>query len=203
MDDQHDTVNAGMAQIETEHGGARAVFRRLFSRQAPLVLPDATAHLVFWSLFVGGLTLDLWTKKAVFDWIGSREMFSVIPGLVNFVPALNSGAAFGWFAGRSHLLTAVSIAAIVVIFVVFLFGGNRQRLVQVALGLFAAGVCGNLYDRAFNGGQVRDFIDVYYRSYHWHTFNVADSLLCIGVGLLILSTCLIEKPARKRGPQRK
>jgi signal peptidase II len=60
-----------------------------------------------------------------------------------------------------------------------------------------------LYDRLFNDGQVRDFIDVYYRSYHWHTFNVADSLLCIGVGLLIISTLLIEKPARRHDQQRK
>jgi signal peptidase II len=203
MDKQRDTTNAGMAQIETEHSGARMIFRRLFSKQVPLVLPDAKAHLAFWSLWIGGLVLDLWSKRAVFDWLGPREVFPVIHGFVDFVPALNNGAAFGWFAGKSHFLTAVSIIAMVAIFVVFLFGGSRQRLVHIALGLFAAGVCGNLYDRVFNGGRVRDFIDVYYRSYHWHTFNVADSLLCIGVGLLILSTCIIEKPARKHGPQRK
>jgi signal peptidase II len=64
-------------------------------------------------------------------------------------------------------------------------------------------VCGNMYDRIFNGGAVRDFIDVYYRGHHWHTFNVADSLLCIGVGLLIISTFLIERPGRKHDQQRK
>jgi len=90
-----------------------------------------------------------------------------------------------------------------VILGIFLLGGSRSRLVHVALGLFAAGVCGNLYDRVFNGGAVRDFIDVYYRSYHWHTFNAADTLLCIGVGLLIIATSFTEKPARKRDPQQK
>jgi signal peptidase II len=60
-------------------------------------------------------------------------------------------------------------------------------LVHVALGLFAAGVCGNLYDRIFNDGLVRDFIDVYYRQHHWPAFNVADSMLCIAVGLGIIS----------------
>ena len=55
-------------------------------------------------------------------------------------------------------------------------------MVQVALGLFAAGVSGNLWDRIFNGGQVRDFIDVvYWPGRHWHTFNVADAMLCIAV----------------------
>ncbi len=192
-----------MAQIETERSKARFILSRVLPRHAPLVLPDSKAHLAFWSLMIGGVALDLWTKKAIFDWLGPHEVFSVIDGFVQFVPALNNGAAFGWFAGRSYFLMGVSLIATAVIFAIFLFGGSRQRLVHIALGLFAAGVCGNLYDRAFNDGLVRDFIDVYYRTYHWHTFNVADSLLCIGVGLLILSTCLIEKPAQRRDPQRK
>jgi signal peptidase II len=146
---------------------------------------------------LGGLLLDLWTKRAVFDRLGSGEVLPVIDGFLQFVRAENTGAAFGLFAGKAYFLTAISIIALVVIFAVFLFGGNRQKLINVALGLFAAGVCGNLYDRAFNGGRVRDFIDVYYRHYHWHTFNVADALLCIGVGLLIISSFLIERPARK------
>lgn len=192
-----------MAGIETEQSESRFILSRIFPKQGPLVLPDSKAHLMFWSLMVGGLALDLWTKKAIFDWLRPREIYPVIEGFLQFVPALNNGAAFGWFAGKSYFLTAVSVIATLAIFAIFFFGGGRQRLVHIALGLFAAGVCGNLYDRVFNDGSVRDFIDVYYRSYHWHTFNVADSLLCVGVGLLILSTFLIEKPARTRDPQRK
>lgn len=124
-------------------------------------------------------------------------------GFLQLVRAENNGAAFGLFAGKSLLLTSVSVAAMVAILGVFLFGGNRQKLVNIALGLFAAGVCGNLYDRAFNGGLVRDFIDVYYRGYHWHTFNVADALLCVGVGLLIISSFFIEQPAQKHDRQQK
>ena len=161
------------------------------------LLPDAGTHCIFWSLMAGGLLLDLWTKKAAFDRLEPGEILSVINGFMQFFPTENNGAAFGLFAGKAYFLTAVSILAMIVIFAVFLFGGNKQRLVNIALGLFAAGVCGNLYDRAFNGGRVRDFIDVYYRDYHWHTFNVADALLCIGVGLLIISSFFIEKPARK------
>lgn len=192
-----------MAEPGTEEGNARLTLSRALLKQLPLVLPDSRAHLVFWSLLAGGLALDLWTKKAVFDWLKPHEVLPVVNGFLQFVPALNDGAAFGWFAGRAYFLTAVSTVAIAAILGVFLLGGSRQRLVHVALGLFAAGVCGNLYDRIFNDGSVRDFIDVYYRGYHWHTFNAADSLLCIGVGLLIISTSLIEKPARKRDRQRK
>lgn len=192
-----------MAQIETEQSELRFILSRFFPKQGSFVLPDSKAHLTFWFLMIGGLALDLWTKKAIFDWLGPHEIYPVIDDFLQFVPALNNGAAFGWFAGKSYFLTAVSVIATLVIFAVFLFAAGRQKLVHIALGLFAAGVCGNLYDRVFNGGSVRDFIDVYYRSYHWHTFNVADSLLCAGVGLLILSTFLIEKPAQTRDPQRK
>jgi len=192
-----------MTETRTDETSARLTPSRALLKQISLALPDTKAHLIFWSLTIGGLALDLWSKKAVFDWLAPQERFSVLDGFLQLVPALNNGAAFGWFAGRAYFLAAVSIGAVVAIFAVFLFSGSRQRLVHIALGLFAAGVCGNLYDRIFNGGAVRDFIDVYYRSFHWHTFNIADSLLCLGVGALILSTFLTEKPARRHDRQRK
>lgn len=192
-----------MDETRTEDTNAPFTPCRAFLKQIPLVLPDSKAHLIFWTLLVGGLTLDLWTKKVVFNWLESYERYSVLDGFLQLVPALNNGAAFGWFAGRSHFLAAVSIVAVIAIFVVFLFSGTRQRAVHIALGLLAAGVCGNLYDRIFNNGSVRDFIDVYYRNFHWHTFNIADSLLCLGVGALIVSTFFTEKPGQKHDPPRK
>jgi signal peptidase II len=117
--------------------------------------------------------------------------------------ALNPGAAWGIADGRQGFLVAVSIVALIAILAAFLYQGSGQRLVPAALGLFAAGVSGNLWDRLFNGGYVRDFIDVYYRDYHWPAFNVADSLLCIAVGLLVLSTFLTGRSDQKRGRQRK
>jgi len=186
-----------MTQAKTKDDGGLSRTDRLSIERLGSLLPDAGAHFSFWSLMAGGLLLDLWTKKAAFARLEPGEVLPVIDGFFQLVRAENNGAAFGLFAGKAYFLTAVSIFAMVVIFAVFMFGGNRQKLINVALGLFAAGVCGNLYDRAFNGGRVRDFIDVYYRDYHWHTFNVADALLCIGVGLLIISSFFIEKPARK------
>jgi signal peptidase II len=89
----------------------------------------------------------------------------------------------------------------------FYLSGTRLRLVQAALGLLAAGICGNLYDRLFNDGLVRDFIDVYINAFgrerHWNTFNVADALLCIGVGLLIIWTGFTGKSAQRRAQQHK
>jgi len=157
------------------------------------VLPDLQAHLIFWPLVVIGITLDLWSKRAAFNWLEHRGSVSIIDGFLRLVMAVNDGAAFGIFAGHPYWLTAVSCAALVVIFACFLFGGNKQRLVQVALGFFVAGVCGNLHDRIFNDGRVRDFIDVYYRWHHWPAFNVADSLLCIAVGLGVISCFWVPK----------
>jgi len=192
-----------MSETAKKDVAARSSPGRAVLKHLTVVMPDSKTHLIFWSLMAGGLALDLWTKKLAFEHIESHEALPVIDGFVQLVRALNNGAAFGWFSGKSYFLAGVSLVALGAILVVFLFGGSRQRLVHVALGFFAAGVCGNMYDRIFNNGYVRDFIDVYYRSYHWHTFNVADALLCMGVGLLIISTVLTERPVQKRDQQRK
>ena len=186
-----------------EESSTRASLERGFLKRFSLTLPDSKAQFTFWSLMVAGLALDLWSKKAVFDRLEPGETFQVIDGFLQLVIARNSGAAFGLFSGNPYLLAAISVIALVVVLGVFLFSGTHNRLVHVALGLFTAGICGNLYDRIFNNGLVRDFIDVYYRDSHWPAFNVADSLLCIGVGLLIISTFLTEKSAQKHARQHK
>jgi signal peptidase II len=100
--------------------------------------------------------------------------------------------------GHRWLLVTVSFMALVVVIIAFLFGGISRRIIQIALALFAAGVSGNLYDRLFNDGKVRDFIDVvYWPSRHWPSFNVADSMLCIAVGLLIISSLFTGRSCQK------
>jgi len=192
-----------MTEAKTNDDGVPPRLKRFTIECLVTLLPERRAHLLFWPLMIGGLLLDLWSKKAAFERLEPYEVYRVIDGFLQLVRAENNGAAFGLFAGKSCFLTAISSIAMVAILGVFLFAANRQKLVNIALGLFAAGVCGNLYDRAFNDGLVRDFIDLYYRSYHWHTFNVADALLCVGVGLLMISTFLIEQPAQKHDRQRK
>jgi signal peptidase II len=192
-----------MTEIKTNASSARPSPSRALFKHIAVSLPDAGAHLIFWSVLAGGLALDLWTKKAVFDWLKTGQTFPVLDDFLRLITVRNDGAAFNLFAGKPYFLAIISIIAIMGILAVFLFSGAAHKLVHAALGFFAAGVCGNLYDRLFNGGRVRDFIDVYWGTYHWPTFNVADSLLCIGVGLLIISTVLIEKPAQKRDQQQK
>ncbi len=194
-----------MTETKTEESGAQSSMEQAPVKPLSGVMPDLKAHLIFWSLTLGGLVLDLWSKKAVFDWLGREQSHnvSIIDGLLRFIIALNDGAAFSTFSGKPYLLTAISIVALLVVLGVFLFSGTQYRSIHIALGLFTGGICGNLYDRIFNDGLVRDFIDVYIGNKHWPTFNVADSLLCIGVGLLIISTFLTEKSAQKHAQQRK
>jgi len=166
---------------------------------------DLSAHFIFWPLMTGGLALDLWSKASVFAWLGEEHPygFSIIDGFLQFVTAVNNGAAFGIAAGQRYLLMTVSIVALIVILGIFVFSRGEHKLIHVALGLFAAGICGNLYDRVFNGGMVRDFIDVYYREHHWPAFNAADSMLCIAVGLMLISTFLTGRSDQKHAQQHK
>ena len=206
-----------MTDLKNDEGSARPNSGRAFLERtwkvicrpffpSGIVLPGLKAQLVFWPLMAVGLTLDLWSKRAVFAWLKQRpsRSISVIDGFLQLVVAENPGAAFGIATGQRYLLAAVSVIALIVMLVIFLFGNIRQTLMQISLALFAAGIIGNLYDRIFNDGLVRDFIDVvYWPGKHWPAFNVADSMLCIGVGLMIFSSIFTGRHSRKRAQQRK
>lgn len=162
-------------------------------------------HLIFWPLGIIGVALDLWSKQAVFARLDAHEEMPIIPGFMRFILALNDGAAFSIASGQQYLLVAISSVALVVVIGVFMFGRGHSMLMTISLGLFAGGISGNLWDRAFNNGLVRDFIDVYVGQHHWPTFNVADSVLCIAVGLMMIATLTAptDPPHRERDPQPK
>ena len=69
---------------------------------------------------------------------------------------------------------------------------TRDRLQLVALALIGSGAVGNLIDR-IRFGEVVDFIDWYYRTFHWPTFNIADAAISIGVVLLVIDMLLPKK----------
>jgi signal peptidase II len=166
---------------------------------------DLPAHLIFWLVSAAGLILDLWTKSAVFKYLQSGHIngISVINGFLQIVRTENTGAAFGIASGMYRFLTVVSFAALIIVLLIFLFGRAKCSSFYLALGFLAAGISGNLYDRIFNNGRVRDFIDVvYWPGRHWPAFNVADSLLCIAVGI-ILFLSFTGKLYQKRGQQQK
>ncbi len=174
---------------------------RELNKPSSVISPPSSAirHLIFWPIFICGLTFDLWTKSAVFTWLVNVQGHGVaiIDGFLRLQLAMNRGAAFGIAEGHRVMLVSISVVALAVILVIFLFARQERKIVVVALALFAAGVSGNLYDRLFNGGAVRDFIDVmYWPGRHWPAFNVADSMLCSAVGLLIISSLFSPKSCR-------
>ncbi len=166
--------------------------------------PRLSKHLLFWPIVCAGVLADLWSKAAVFEWLSKKPFaqFSVIDGFLQLVIRENAGAAFSIAAGQRWLLAIVSIIALIAVVCFFLFVRLRQKLVQIALALFTAGIIGNLYDRLFNDGMVRDFIDVYYGRYHWPAFNVADSMLCVGVGLFIIANITAASSRKPAHPQK-
>lgn len=159
--------------------------------RSKIVVPGLLSQLIFWFVSVGGFSLDLWTKSAIFEYLKQSETGSVeiINGFFRLVMVLNDGAAFGMASGKRHWLIAASVIAFVGIVVLFLISGKEGRLVHLAMAFFLGGLCGNLYDRIFNDGMVRDFIDVvYWPGRHWPAFNIADAMLCISVALAIIMT---------------
>ena len=107
--------------------------------------------------------------------------------------------AFGLFAAHGSLwptviLTTLGLAALTIVGIYFWKTPADDRRMLIALSLILGGAVGNLLDRIASG-QVTDFIDAYYKSYHWHTFNVADSAITIGICLMAID---ILFPGRKQ-----
>jgi signal peptidase II len=134
--------------------------------------------------------LDQVTKFVVLDRLAPGTRIDVVDGVLALTLVLNPGLAFGLLANLPlawrWLVAALSIVALVVlarVAVRVLPGGGWIDL--TAIGLIFGGAVGNLIDRA-RFGAVVDFIDVYYRAWHWPAFNVADSGISVGVVLLAL-----------------
>lgn len=118
----------------------------------------------------------------------------VIAGFFNLVRSENPGIAFSMFAedsGRWHTpaLVILSVVAILILAAMLWKIDRLDRMSAMGLSLIFGGAVGNVYDRV-RSGAVTDFLDFYVRSYHWYIFNLADSAICVGAGLLLLSMFL-------------
>jgi len=193
-----------MTNIENNDNSSESVHRK-WIRLDHFSLPDMKSHLLYWPIVICGILADLWSKHAVFAFLDKRASdgyeYSVIDGFFKLVMRENSGAAFSIASGRTVMLVTVSVAAFVIVLGLFLFGKIRGRLMHIGLALFTAGIVGNLYDRIFNEGYVRDFLDVYCKDHHWPAFNVADSMLCTAVGLLIITNLISDSSEKPDLPQ--
>lgn len=142
-----------------------------------------------WWLPVLIVVLDQATKALVRSSLPLHESVTIIPGFLDFTHVRNTGAAFGMlndlhFPGKTVLLSLIAVGALVGIAMYSAALATDQRLARVGLALISGGAAGNLIDR-IAGGSVVDFIDAYWRSWHFWTFNVADSAITIGVTLML------------------
>ncbi len=146
------------------------------------------------------LALDQWSKWLVELHLPLYFREPVIPGLLNLAHVRNTGVAFGMFANHGSsaigtwVLSLLGLGALTFVLVYFSRVPEDSRLLLVALTLVLGGAVGNLLDRITTGG-VTDFIDFYFRDYHWHTFNVADSAITIGIGLMLISSFSQQRSA--------
>ena len=152
---------------------------------------------------LGVMALDAWTKWLVSARIDLHDSVTLIPNVFQLVHVRNTGAAFGIGANaESHIVPLLlNVGAIGVFFVVVAYAFRTavtDRVLQTGLHLILGGAIGNLIDR-FRLGYVVDFLDVYLNwggvSHHWPAFNVADSAICIGIGLLFLD--MRKKPEER------
>lgn len=136
------------------------------------------------------LALDQLTKWAVLQYLDYAQEKVVIPGFFKFVHWGNTGAAWSLFRDNNVLLAVIAFVALIVLFLTRHHFDLRSRLGQFALGLICGGIAGNLTDR-LAVGHVIDFIYFYLQrrsgdEVGFPAFNVADSAICIGVGLIFL-----------------
>ena len=160
------------------------------SRKRPVL--TATRAALFLGAALGVSVVDLWSKALAFARLGPGEALEVIHGFFYLRLSRNAGGVFGVGQGRVGFFVAFSLVAVVFILWMFWTQGGHDRLLALGLGLVLGGAVGNLYDRvALN--YVRDFLDFRFGGWSYPTFNIADSAICIGVGLLLISS--FRKPA--------
>jgi signal peptidase II len=140
--------------------------------------------------------LDQWTKQMVRDHLAYGELRALIPGFFNLTYLRNTGAAWGLFGGQNIglvLLSIVMLLAIIRFRRSFLTDSLSHR---AAFGCMIGGIVGNLLDRV-RLGYVVDFLDFHWGARHFPAFNVADSAICIGVGIYIATSFIADRAARR------
>jgi len=150
----------------------------------------ADARLKAYGVAALVVALDRLTKWLVETYVSAMDTYRVIPGFFDIVHSRNRGVAFGIFNDstsewRTAMLIVLSVAAVIFVSAMLWRPERLDRTSRWGLALILGGAAGNVIDR-IAWGQVTDFLEFYVGSYHWPTFNVADSAIVIGSGLLLV-----------------
>lgn len=142
------------------------------------------------AVVIAAIAADQLTKLIVSSQLTLDEALHVV-GPFSIHHVQNSGIAFGLFASATPVVTALTAIAVGWMLVFFARSGARHPVLPVALGLLIGGSTSNLIDR-IRLGHVTDFLDLRY----WPAFNLADSFIVVGVGILFVALMLGETRQR-------
>jgi len=146
--------------------------------------------------------LDRTTKWVIAKQVSLHDSVQVIPGFFRLTHVENRGAAFGLFADspaqwKIAMLVLFSIVALVVVSALLWRNSHVMTTTGIGLALILGGAVGNLWDRLLNG-RVVDFLLFYIGQYQWPAFNVADSAIVVGAGLLVIEILFAKAPAHEK-----
>ena len=141
--------------------------------------------LTSWGIILLLALLDQASKILILHAIPFQESIPVIPGFFNLTHVYNTGAAFGMLHDSNLFFIIVSVMAFIVL--VLMKRHFKGGLMQWGWILLLSGILGNVTDR-IKYGHVVDFLDFQLGGYHWPSFNIADSCICIAAGLFLLSS---------------
>lgn len=162
----------------------------------PEIRSENPARTRLWLVAMAGCIYlaDQASKLWILANLDHFEQIVVIPGLFQLVHVRNSGAAFGMLADAPEWLRVIvlvgvsSIAVLALAYFVWKASATREyggTLLRIGLALVLGGAMGNIHDRHAYGDVV-DFLDFFIGTWHWYTFNIADSAICVGTGLLLI-----------------
>lgn len=155
-----------------------------------------------WAVWVSVFfALDIASKLAAFRFLEPVGIHPVIPGFFNLSYATNPGIAFSLFATVDSPWKPAALAAIGLLAMGYMtwlvFRGEAQnRVLAIGLAMICGGILGNMLNRLVTGSVV-DFLDFRILTYAWPTFNLADTFICVGGGLVLLRTL---RPAQEQSP---
>jgi signal peptidase II len=179
-------VNEPLQQLEVRVGSATDALTPL-SRATRSFAATPVQWLSLGAIVLAALVADQVTKHIVASNLSLGEGLHVV-GPFSIRHVQNSGIAFGLFSNATAAVTVVTAIAVAWMLVYFARSGGRHPVLPVALGLVIGGSVSNLADRV-RLGFVTDFLDFRY----WPAFNLADSFIVIGVGILLAALLLAER----------
>jgi signal peptidase II len=154
---------------------------------------------LFWWLSFAVLAIDQGSKALVRQYLHEFDSVTIIPNLVDFTHVQNNCVAFGILSDshvpfKSGVTSALAVVALIGIWLYARHVRREEWLARWGLSLILGGAVGNLIDR-LRVGAVVDFVDVYWRTWHFWAFNVADASITIGAILVFLDLLLVPRHA--------